>query len=51
MIIYDYADLNVPMLARMHDKRLVGYKAIGYTVASETNLVGEHPDETAELDL
>lgn len=29
--IYDYADLNVPMLARMHDKRLKGYRAIGYT--------------------
>ncbi|MCE5323167.1 DEAD/DEAH box helicase family protein [bacterium] len=28
--IYDYADLNVPMLARMHDKRLKGYRAIGY---------------------
>jgi superfamily II DNA or RNA helicase len=51
VIIYDYADLNVPMLARMHDKRLVGYKAIGYTVGSETNLGGERPDGTAELDL
>lgn len=29
--IYDYADLNVPMLARMHDKRLKGYRAIGYS--------------------
>ena len=29
--IYDYADLNVPMLARMHEKRLKGYRAIGYT--------------------
>ena len=29
--IYDYADLNVPMLARMHEKRLRGYRAIGYT--------------------
>lgn len=29
--IYDYADLNVPMLARMHDRRLKGYRAIGYS--------------------
>lgn len=28
--IYDYADLNVPMLAKMHEKRLRGYWAIGY---------------------
>jgi superfamily II DNA or RNA helicase len=31
--IYDYADLNVPMLARMHEKRLKGYRAIGYTLS------------------
>jgi superfamily II DNA or RNA helicase/very-short-patch-repair endonuclease len=30
--IYDYADLNVPMLARMFDRRCRGYEAIGYTV-------------------
>ena len=32
--IYDYADLNVPMLARMHEKRLKGYRAIGYSQSS-----------------
>jgi superfamily II DNA or RNA helicase len=32
--IYDYADLNVLMLARMHQKRLKGYRAIGYTESS-----------------
>ena len=30
--IYDYADVNVPMLARMFDRRCRGYEAIGYTV-------------------
>ena len=30
--VYDYADLNVPMLARMFDRRCHGYKAIGYTI-------------------
>jgi superfamily II DNA or RNA helicase/very-short-patch-repair endonuclease len=29
--IYDYADVNVPMLARMFDRRCRGYEAIGYT--------------------
>jgi superfamily II DNA or RNA helicase/very-short-patch-repair endonuclease len=28
--IYDYADLNVPMLARMFDRRCRGYEGIGY---------------------
>lgn len=30
--IHDYADVNVPMLARMFDRRCRGYEAIGYTV-------------------
>lgn len=30
--IYDYADLDVPMLARMFDRRCRGYEAIGYSV-------------------
>ena len=28
--IYDYVDRDVPMLARMFDKRMRGYRAIGY---------------------
>jgi superfamily II DNA or RNA helicase/very-short-patch-repair endonuclease len=30
--VYDYADLDVPMLARMFDRRCRGYEAIGYTI-------------------
>ncbi|HTV55403.1 MAG TPA: DEAD/DEAH box helicase family protein [Terriglobia bacterium] len=30
--VYDYADLNVPMLARMFDRRCRGYETIGYTI-------------------
>jgi superfamily II DNA or RNA helicase len=30
VVIYDYADLRVPMLARMHQRRLLGYRAMGY---------------------
>ena len=32
VIIYDYADLAVPTLARMHERRRRGYRAIGYKV-------------------
>lgn len=32
VIIYDYADLEVPMLAKMYEKRLKGYKTIGYEI-------------------
>lgn len=30
--VYDYADLNVPMLSRMFDRRCHGYEAVGYTI-------------------
>lgn len=30
--VYDYADLDVPMLARMFDRRCRGYEALGYTM-------------------
>jgi superfamily II DNA or RNA helicase/very-short-patch-repair endonuclease len=30
--VYDYADLNVPMLARMFDRRCRSYEAVGYTI-------------------
>ncbi|MHB8868406.1 MAG: DEAD/DEAH box helicase [Thermoleophilia bacterium] len=31
--IYDYADLGVPVLARMYERRLRGYRAMGYEVS------------------
>ncbi|MCC5839002.1 MAG: DUF559 domain-containing protein [Opitutales bacterium] len=30
--IFDYADLNIPMFARMFDKRCAGYEAVGYSI-------------------
>ena len=30
--VHDYADLEVPMLARMFDKRCRGYEAVGYSI-------------------
>jgi superfamily II DNA or RNA helicase len=32
VIIYDYVDGNVPVAARMYERRMNGYKAIGYEV-------------------
>jgi superfamily II DNA or RNA helicase len=34
VVIYDYVDEGVPVLARMHQKRLAGYRAMGYAVTS-----------------
>jgi superfamily II DNA or RNA helicase len=30
--VYDYVDSSIPMLARMFEKRLRGYKALGYSI-------------------
>jgi very-short-patch-repair endonuclease len=30
--VHDYADLDIPMLSRMFDKRCAGYEAVGYTI-------------------
>jgi len=30
--VYDYADLEVPMLGRMFDRRCAGYEAVGYSI-------------------
>ena len=33
--IYDYVDKKIPMLVRMYERRLRGYKAIGYSIQGE----------------
>src|SRR5215472_7702913 len=33
--VYDYVDGCVPMLARMYERRMKGYNAIGYTIDHE----------------
>jgi len=37
--VHDYADTKVPMLTRMHGKRLTAYKRIGFT----NPVIGEIP--------
>ena len=41
--VYDYVDSFIPMLARMFEKRLRGYKALGYSTGpeAETLVSGE----------
>jgi len=35
--VYDYVDSYVLMLARMYERRLKGYAAIGYEIEQETS--------------
>ncbi|WP_211482813.1 TOTE conflict system archaeo-eukaryotic primase domain-containing protein [Desulfatibacillum alkenivorans] len=35
VVIYDYADLDVPMMAKMYERRRRGYLAIGYEIEEE----------------
>jgi superfamily II DNA or RNA helicase/very-short-patch-repair endonuclease len=43
--VMDYADLNVPMLARMFDRRCRGYEAVGYTIQLPASAVPGWPAE------
>ena len=43
--IYDYADLNAPMLARMFNRRCKGYEAIGYSILLPASAVPGWPAE------
>ncbi len=41
--VMDYADLNVPMLSRMFDRRCRGYEAVGYTILLPASAVPGWP--------
>lgn len=41
--VFDYADLNVPMLSRMFDRRCRGYEAIGYRILLPASAVPGWP--------
>jgi hypothetical protein len=32
--VYDYVDSSVPILVKMHDKRMKGFKSVGYERAT-----------------
>jgi superfamily II DNA or RNA helicase len=46
VIIYDYVDFEVPMLARMHARRRTGYKSIGYEI-----VLPDNKNQTSQLTL
>jgi superfamily II DNA or RNA helicase len=35
VVIYDYVDFNVPVLARMYERRMRGYRSIGYEIEDD----------------
>jgi len=43
--VHDYADLNIPMLAKMFDKRCRGYESLGYTILLPASAVPGWPAE------
>lgn len=45
--IYDYADLGVPMLARMFNRRCRGYEALGYAILLPASAIDGWPAEVA----
>jgi hypothetical protein len=47
--VYDYADLNVPMLARIFDRRCRGYASLGYTMLLPASAVPGWPIEVPLL--
>lgn len=46
--IYDYVDARVPMLARMFDKRLRAYRAMGYQIDGMTGRVVDDDSDKVE---
>jgi superfamily II DNA or RNA helicase len=35
VIVYDYADVEVPVLAKMATKRQAGYRSLGYDITTD----------------
>ena len=36
VIIYDYVDNNIPMLSKMHERRKIGYRSLGYNISNDS---------------
>lgn len=45
--VYDYVDLNVPMLSRMFDRRCRGYETLGYTILLPASALPGWPTEVS----
>jgi superfamily II DNA or RNA helicase len=42
--VYDYVDVKVPVLQRMYEKRLLGYRSLGYEIREH------HPEEPKDFE-
>lgn len=47
----DYVDRNVPMLAKMFDKRMHGYQAMGYSVDDHASPKHENNNDLEQLEI
>jgi superfamily II DNA or RNA helicase/very-short-patch-repair endonuclease len=45
VLVYDYADLSVPVLARMFDRRCRGYEAVGYRILLPASAIPGWPSD------
>jgi superfamily II DNA or RNA helicase len=43
--VYDYADVDIPMLSRMFDRRCAGYESLGYTILLPASVLPGWPAE------
>ena len=43
VVIYDYVDFEVPVLAKMYARRRTGYRAIGYEISSPEDKAKQLP--------
>ena len=49
--MFDYVDRNVPMLAKMFDKRMKGYQAMGYSVDDDAGAEQQYNPEQSDNSL
>lgn len=49
VVVYDYIDADVPVLARMAKKRQSGYRALGYRVRSTSSVCGEEQMRSVDV--
>ena len=49
--IYDYLDADVPVLARMYEKRRKGYRALGYVVQTTDRDVARHGSSAEAVEM
>jgi superfamily II DNA or RNA helicase len=46
VIVYDYVDINIPVLERMYYKRIRGYKSVGYKTAAGSTVLSKSDGST-----